>query len=79
MRTIGTYAPVDPLGNRRLYAGSVHDVERVAQSLIESSSGDLVELTDRFVIEVAEWDGDDVVAADDAHLGKSVLGPELHF
>jgi hypothetical protein len=30
--------------------------------LIESSSGDLVELTDRFVVEVDEWDGDDIVA-----------------
>jgi hypothetical protein len=45
--------------------------------LIESSSGDLVELTDRFVVEVDEWDGDDIVAADDADLGKSVLRTEL--
>lgn len=63
----------------RAQPGSVHDVQRIAQGLIESSSGDLVELTDRFVIEVDEWDSDDVVAIDDADLGKSVLRSELHF
>ncbi len=59
--------------------GSVQDVQRVTQGLIESSSGDLIEVADRLVVEVVEWDGDDVVAADDTGLGKSVLGAELDF
>ena len=56
---------------------SVHDVEGVAQGLIQSSSRVLVELTDGFAIEVVEWDRDDVVAADDARLREPVLGTEL--
>jgi hypothetical protein len=59
--------------------GSIRDVQRVAQGLIESSSGGLVEVADRFVVEVVERDGDDVVAADDTRLGKSVLAAELDF
>jgi hypothetical protein len=47
--------------------------------LIESGSGDLVEVADRFVVEIVERDRDDVVAADDAHFGESVLGTELDF
>lgn len=75
----GTDAPAEPRGNRRRPVGLIHDVERVAQGLIESSPGDLVELTDGFVIEIDEWHGDDVVAADDADLRKSVLRSELHL
>ena len=59
--------------------GSVHDVQRVAQGLIESSSRDFIEVANRFVVEVVERDGDDVVAADDTRLGKAVLGAELDF
>ena len=47
--------------------------------MIESSTGHLVEMADRFIVEVIERDGDDVVAADDTRLGKSVLGAELDF
>lgn len=58
---------------------SVHDVEGVTQGVIQSSSRDLVQVTDGFVIEVVEWDRDDVVAADDTRLGEPVLGTELDF
>jgi hypothetical protein len=64
-----------PLARRQ----SVHDVERVAQGLVESSSGDLVEVTDWFVVEVVASDRDDVVAADDARFGESLLGADLDF
>lgn len=66
-------------GLPRPQPGSVHDVQRVAQGLIESSSGDLIEAANRFVVEVVERDADHVVAADDTRLGKSVLGAELDF
>ena len=67
-------------GNRSETAtqpGSVHDVQRIPQGLINSRSRELVEVADWFVVEVVDRDGDDVVAADDTHLGKSVLGAEL--
>ena len=68
-----------PLGYRGPELRSVHDVECVAEGLIGSSSGDLVEVADRFVIEIDLRHGDHVVAADDTRLGKSVLGAELDF
>ena len=75
----GTGALGMPLGYRGPELRSVHDVECVAEGLIESSSGDLVEVADRFVIEIDLRHGDHVVAADDTRLGKSVLGSEFHF
>ncbi len=52
---------------------SVHDVERVAQGLVEPGPGELVEMPDRLIVEVNDRDGDDVVAADDACFRKAVL------
>jgi len=74
----GTHAPIG-VGFPPLLTscGSVHDVERVAQRLVESCTSDLVEVANRFVVQVVERDRDDVVAADDARLWQAVLGTEL--
>ncbi len=58
---------------------SVHDVERVSQGLIESSSRGFVKVPNRFAVEIVDWDRDDVVAVDDARFGESVLGAEVDF
>lgn len=59
--------------------GSVHDVERVAQGLIESGPRDFVEMADGLGVEIVEPDRDEAVAVDDACLGEAVLGAELYF
>ena len=60
-KSLRNYASTAPMRSRivrksRPEPGSVHDVERVAQGLIESGSGDLVEVADWFVVEIVEWD-----------------------
>lgn len=54
-------------------ADSVEDVERVSQSSIEFGSFDLVEVSNRLSVKRLDGNSDDVVAADDARLGKAFV------
>lgn len=47
--------------------------------MIESGAGDLVEVTNWFGFEVIDWNGDQVVTADDTRLGESVFRAEPDF
>jgi SAM-dependent methyltransferase len=54
-------------------ADSVEDVERVSQGSIEFGSFDLVEVSNRLSVKRLYGNSDDVVAADDARLGKALV------
>ena len=54
-------------------ADSVEDVERVSQGSIEFGSFDLVEVSNRLSVKRLDGNSDDVVAADDARLGKAFV------
>lgn len=58
---------------------SEHDVERVAQRLVEPGACDVVKPTHRRVVQIVERDRDDVVATDDTWFGKTMLGVQLHL
>lgn len=55
---------------------SVHDVERVAQRLVEPGACDVVKTTYGLVVEIVEGNRDDVVATDDTRFGEAVLGTQ---
>lgn len=55
---------------------SVHDVERVAQRLVEPGPCDVVKTTYGLVVEIVEGNRDDVVATDDTRFGEAVLGTQ---
>jgi hypothetical protein len=58
-------------------AGSVADVEGVAQRTVELSALDLDEPSDRPRVEHSLRDGEEVVAGDDAGLGQAFFGADL--
>lgn len=58
---------------------SIDDVEGVTQCSIEVGSGDFIEASDWFSVEVGDRDRKDVVAIDDAQFRKAVLGSEFNF
>jgi hypothetical protein len=56
----------------RRVLSSVLDIEGVAQGLVEPDPGVEVEVADWFWVEERDGDGDQVVAADDALIGKAL-------
>lgn len=56
---------------------SVDDVEGVAKCSVEFCSGDLIETSDRMVIEIAHGYGDHVVAADHAGFRHALTRADL--
>ena len=57
----------------RVAADSVEDVERVSQGSVEFGSLGLVEVSNRLSVKRLDRNSDDVVAADDAGLGKAFV------
>ena len=55
---------------------SVKDVECVSQGSIKFGPLDLVEVSHRLPVERLDGNGDDVVAVDDARLGKAFVRPD---
>ncbi len=57
----------------------IDDVERVTRGFVEASVPGFIEVADGLVVQIFERDHDDVVAADDARLGQTVLDAEFHL
>lgn len=66
-----------PVARRLTFRGSVDDVQRVAQRLVEPRPCELIEMADGLVVKRVDRHGDDVVAADDTRFGKPMLGAQL--
>ena len=61
------------------YRPSVLDVEGVAEGSVKPDLDDEVEVTSRFWVEEAGRNRDEVVAADDALIRKTLAGPDFNL